>query len=72
MTSAPPSPAPEQLRLLDASGVPLQFRLDASARRRGLAHVAEIRRQLAEQAVRRGTAEPQRHRPSRPAPQKAA
>jgi hypothetical protein len=67
MTSAPPSPAPEQLRLLDASGVPLQFRLDAGTRRRGLAHVAEIRRQLAEQAVRRGSTEPRR-----PAPRQAA
>lgn len=68
MTSAAPSSAPEQLRLLDASGVPLQFRLDAGTRRRGLAHVAEIRRQLAAQAVRHVAVESAKHR----APRRAA
>jgi hypothetical protein len=38
----------EQLSLLPSSDVPVQFRLDADTRRRGSAHVAEIRRQLAE------------------------
>ena len=37
----------EQLSLLPASEVPLQFRLDEATRRRGLRHIAEIRRQLA-------------------------
>ena len=37
---------PEQLRLLDDAPVPVQFRLDEATRRRGLAHVAEIRAQL--------------------------
>jgi hypothetical protein len=48
----PGSSRPEQLCLLDASAVPLQFRLDAATRRRGLAHVAELRRLLAEQRIR--------------------
>lgn len=38
---------PQQLTLLPSSEVPIQFRLDAETRRRGLRHVAEIRRQLA-------------------------
>lgn len=42
----------QQLRLLDARDVPLQHRLDRETRQRGLAHVAEIRRLLAEQAAR--------------------
>ena len=45
--------APEQLRLLDASDIPLRFRLDITTRQRGLAHVAELRRILDEQALRR-------------------
>jgi len=56
MKSTPRSSAPEQLALLDESGpvvkVPLQFRLSERTRRIGLAHVAEIRRQLQEQAAR--------------------
>ena len=44
---------PQQLTLLPSSDVPVRFRLDAETRRRGLQHVAEIRRQLAErQAVK--------------------
>lgn len=57
MTTDHPSPQgapPEQLALLDASDVPLQFRIDAATRRRGLAHVAELRRVLAEQSARVG------------------
>jgi RNA 3'-terminal phosphate cyclase len=38
----------QQLTLLPSSDVPVQFRLDADTRRRGRAHVAEIRRHLAE------------------------
>ena len=37
---------PEQLTLLDEAKVPVQFRLDEATRRRGLAHIAEIRAQL--------------------------
>jgi hypothetical protein len=37
----------QQLTLLPAPDVPVQFRLDEATRRRGLRHVAEIRRQLA-------------------------
>ncbi|MFN8022625.1 MAG: hypothetical protein U0Q03_13950 [Acidimicrobiales bacterium] len=43
---------PEQLTLLAPTEVPLQFRLDRRTRERGLAHIAEIRRQL---AARQGT-----------------
>ena len=38
---------PEQLTLLRTSELPMQLRLDHRTRERGLAHVAEIRRQLA-------------------------
>ncbi len=37
---------PEQLTLLPADAVPVRFRLDEATRRRGLAHIAEIRAQL--------------------------
>ena len=39
---------PQQLTLLPSSDVPVQFRLDADTRRRGIQHVIEIRRLLAE------------------------
>ncbi len=39
-------PRPEQLSLLRRSELPVQFHLDQRTRERGLAHVAEIRRQL--------------------------
>ena len=39
---------PEQLTLLAVSELPIQFRLDQRTRERGLAHIAAIRRQLAE------------------------
>jgi hypothetical protein len=42
-----------QLRLLDTSDLPLQFRLDKATRERGLAHVAELRRLLARHAAHR-------------------
>ncbi len=38
---------PEQLTLLAVSDLPVQFRLDHRTRLRGLAHIAEIRQQLA-------------------------
>ena len=46
---------PEQLTLLPlpASEAPLQFRLDVETRRRGLRHVAEIRRHLAQRQAAR-------------------
>jgi hypothetical protein len=43
---------PEQLTLLAPADVPLQFRLDRRTRERGLAHIAEIRRQMAARAGR--------------------
>jgi hypothetical protein len=41
-----PSERAEQLTLLPATDVPMQFRLDAETRRRGLRHIAEIRARL--------------------------
>lgn len=38
--------SPEQLTLLPEAAVPVQFRLDEATRRRGLAHIAEIRAHL--------------------------
>lgn len=46
------APAAQQLRLLDASDLPLQHRLDLATRQRGLAHVAELRRVLSAQVAR--------------------
>lgn len=58
---------PQQLTLLPSSDVPLRFRLDAETRRRGMRHVAEIRRQLAErQATRRDVEHLAARRPQRP------
>jgi hypothetical protein len=58
---------PQQLTLLPSSDVPLRFRLDAETRRRGLRHVAEIRRQLEErQAARLGVEHLTDRRPRRP------
>jgi hypothetical protein len=46
----------QQLTLLPAPDVPLQFRLDEATRRRGLRHIAAIRLQLAaRQAARSAT-----------------
>src|SRR4051794_33684802 len=55
MTITPRSPTTEQLALLDERGpnqVPSQFVLSEHTRRIGQRHVAEIRRQLLEQAAR--------------------
>jgi hypothetical protein len=49
----------QQLSLLPTPEVPLQFRLDAETRRRGLRHVAEIRRMLDERQAAK-SAEQQR------------
>jgi hypothetical protein len=43
----------QQLSLLPTADVPLQFRLDAATRRRGLRHVAEIRQLLADRQAAR-------------------
>lgn len=40
----------EQLSLIERSHLPVQFRLDRRTRQRGLAHVAELRRLLAERS----------------------
>jgi len=58
MTSTTTSP--EQLTLLADTTVPVRFRLDEATRRRGLAHVAEIKARLeqvseARAAARAGT-----------------
>jgi hypothetical protein len=46
MTTTTTSTSHEQLTLLPATDVPVQFRLDAETRRRGLRHIAEIRARL--------------------------
>lgn len=53
MTTRTASPTgPEQLALLTPTAdVPLQFRLDQRTRQRGLAHIAVIRRQLANRSA---------------------
>ena len=59
--------APRQLSLLPSSAVPVQFRLDADTRRRGLRHIAEIRAQLATRQAARAEAEStDTRRPVRP------
>ena len=64
LTLLPPTPA--------SSRVPLQFRLDEATRRRGLQHVAELRRMLAaRQAAKSPTAKPPTGKPQS-APQRAA
>ncbi len=68
---------PQQLTLLPrptghtSSEVPLQFRLDEATRRRGLQHVAELRRLLAErQAAKAPNTKKESAEPA--APQRAA
>jgi hypothetical protein len=46
MTTTTTKSTPEQLTLLPAADVPVQFRLDEATRRRGLRHIAEIRARL--------------------------
>lgn len=58
---------PQQLTLLPSSDVPIRFKLDADTRRRGIQHIAEIRRQIAERQAARATVErPLTRRPERP------
>ena len=52
----------QQLTLLPAPDVPLQFRLDEATRRRGLRHIAEIRLQLAARQAARATTTPETRR----------
>ena len=47
ITTPPSAERAEQLSLLPAATVPVQFRLDEATRRRGLRHIAEIRARLA-------------------------
>jgi hypothetical protein len=46
-SNGPVDTAAEQLTLLSASSLPVQFRLSKETRQRGLAHIAAIRQQLA-------------------------
>ncbi len=50
-------PHNQQLRLLDASSVPVKLRLDERTRHLGLAQIAKIRAQLVEQQRRRTATE---------------
>jgi hypothetical protein len=50
-------PHSQQLRLLDSSSVPVKLRLDERTRRLGLAHIAKIRAQLAQQQRQRTDAD---------------
>jgi hypothetical protein len=61
------SEGPEQLTLLPATDVPVQFRLDAETRRRGLRHVAEIRARLDTTRHSPGSAAPPGRRTGRAA-----
>ena len=45
----------QQLTLLPAPDVPVQFRIDEATRRRGLRHIAEIRLRLAARQADRTT-----------------
>ncbi len=45
--------APEQLQLLAAPALPVQFRLDQRTRERGMAHIAALKAQLAARAAAR-------------------
>jgi hypothetical protein len=54
--STTPADGSQQLTLLPNSPLPVQFRLDRRTRERGLAHIAEIRRQIAANATRSGRA----------------
>jgi hypothetical protein len=47
----------QQLTLLPAPAVPVQFRIDEATRRRGMQHVAEIKSQLAARRAARSTPE---------------
>jgi hypothetical protein len=55
---------PKQLTLLPPTEVPLQFRLDEATRRRGLQHVAELRRLLAARQAAKAPKSPSSNKPS--------
>jgi hypothetical protein len=63
MTTTTTSERPEQLSLLPEATVPVQFRLDEATRRRGLAHIAEIRALLEQSSRARSTSTPTLLRP---------
>jgi hypothetical protein len=46
-TTTEPAATPEQLTLLSPRELPPRFRLDQRTRQRGLAHIAQLRAQLA-------------------------
>ena len=54
----------QQLTLLPAPEVPVQFRLDEATRRRGLRHIAEIRLQLAARQAARTDSTAEIRRPN--------
>ena len=54
----------QQLTLLPAPDVPLQFRLDEATRRRGMRHIAEIRLQLAARQAARTDSTAEIRRPN--------
>jgi hypothetical protein len=58
MTTTTTNSTPEQLTLLPAADVPVQFRLDDATRRRGLRHIAEIRARLDSARAATGSAAP--------------
>lgn len=67
-----PPHGPEQLSLLAASDLPVRFRLDQRTRQLGLAHVAEIRRQLAGRAAPSAAQQPQPQQQPQSRPAEAA
>ncbi len=62
----------QQLTLLPSSDVPVQFRLDAATRRRGLRHVAVLREQLAARQAERAQSNVERLPVRRPIRSSAA
>jgi hypothetical protein len=67
MTTSNTTRSPEQLTLLTPADVPVQFRLDAATRERGLRHIAEIRARLERARPGSGGAAPPGKRPDRAA-----
>ncbi|MFV0309819.1 MAG: hypothetical protein ACK5OX_18975 [Desertimonas sp.] len=73
----PTTERPEQLTLPGTAEVPVQFRLDEATRRRGLAHISQIRNQLDQAHQRRLASAPAPRRRQAPrrspvAPRRAA
>jgi len=67
MTKSNTTRSSEQLTLLTPVDVPVQFRLDAATRRRGLRHIAEIRARLERARPGSGVSAPPGKRPERAA-----